>query len=106
MSQQPSRFVLLCYNPGQENAGIPVLILEDGPGLKVHVPPNWHAGLDANDREYLSELMSDWEEADSERVPGILRELSELSVGPLRLRDSGIADEPRRVDLLRNAGCS
>jgi len=98
MGQKSTRYVLLCYAPAAM-PGIPVLIVEGEASLEVRLPINWKNGLHADDRDYLAELISDWQEAEADRMHGILDELSELCVGPLRARESGLADATRRAEL-------
>ncbi len=52
---------------------------------------DWQMDLDAEDREYLIELMDDWARTPPERVLALFRQLEGLSIGPLRATDTGIA---------------
>lgn len=98
------RFVLLRFGPEQEErpqAAIPLLIVQTGGKLSVHIEPQWESGFDRNDREYLSGLLDDWSDASEKEIPAILDQLSELSIGPLRAVESGVADSERLRTLLR-----
>ena len=77
-----------------------MLLVEDGGGLKIHTEERWEPGLDADEREYLRELMEDWRGGSGERVAAILDELAELSVGPLRAVESGWADAGKLMRLM------
>jgi hypothetical protein len=100
--EQPlrQRFVLLRYISGQAGQAALVLLVEDGGGLKIHTEERWEPGLDADEREYLRELMKDWRGARGDRVAAILDELGELSVGPLRAVESGMADTEKLARLM------
>ncbi|MGC8549405.1 MAG: hypothetical protein ACP5M4_06870 [Acidobacteriaceae bacterium] len=89
------RYVLLRYMPGESGRGqrsALVLLTEDGGELKIFAEGRWESGLDAGEREYLRELMKDWRGARGDRVDAVLDELAELSVGPLRMVEAGVAD--------------
>jgi hypothetical protein len=84
-------YVLLSFNPDSQ-AGIRILVYRSGPSLEVSLPAHWGESLSDEDREYLSELVSDWQSARGESVPAILRELSQLAVGPLKTVESNLLD--------------
>jgi hypothetical protein len=100
MPDSQNAFVLLAYAPDGRTVGarsIPVLVLQRGPTVEVLLPPKWDAGMGLGSREYLSELIRDWEggsDADS-----LIRELSELSVGPLRTVETGVLAPGKREAL-------
>ncbi len=95
------RYVLLRYNSGQDDHGAAlVLLVEEGGELKIYTEEQWEAGLDESGREYLRELMKDWRGARGERVAAILEELAELSIGPLRTVESGVADTGKLMRLM------
>jgi hypothetical protein len=100
------RFVLLHYSPTSahtERPEIRVLVISRASGIEVHTEQRWQEGLSAQDCEYLSELIRDWEQTTD--TDTLLRELEELSIGPLRTIDSGMLDGAARQALIR-AICS
>ena len=84
-------YVLLSFTPAPE-VSINILVVRSGPALEVSLPANWDAGLSPEDREYVSELINDWRNAQADCVPAILRELSQLAVGPLKTQESNLLD--------------
>ena len=101
------RFVLLRYISGKAGHGqgrALLLLMEDGGGLRIYTEKQWESGLDAGEREYLRELMKDWRGAGADRVPGLLDELAELTVGPLRTVESGWADAEKLARLVERFG--
>jgi len=101
MNEHESRFVRLCYLSDDPAANIPLLVIEKDSRLQVVIRNGWDCDLSSSDREYLSELISDWHSASGDEIHAILDQLSELSVGPLRTQEWGIADECRRGPLMR-----
>lgn len=77
-----------------------IVMSTGGGGLKVYAEERWESGLGAGEREYLSELMKDWRGARGERAAAILDELAELSVGPLRRVEAGVADAAQLARLM------
>jgi hypothetical protein len=84
-------YVLLAFNPDSPPE-VRILVARKGTSLEVSLPAGWDATLSAEDREYLSELVSDWRNAKGDSVPVILRELAQLAVGPLRTVESNLLD--------------
>jgi len=103
MNPQPLSFVYLRFSPrsaaGPES-GIPLLVALKDATLEVFIRSGWEDGVAAEDREYLEELMSDWRKLSAGAIPGLLEQLAELSVGPLRAIESGILDARKRTQLL------
>ena len=93
---QPSQpvYVLLRFVPRSGNIRqaleLAVVIGQDAV-LQIVIRHDWQTGLDAEDREYLADLMHDWTTMSSRRAPALLKQLSELSVGPLTVIDTGVA---------------
>ena len=79
---------------------MPLLVAFDGVGLEIVVPFAWQSGVATGDREYLEELMTDWQGMAADEIPGLLQQLSELSIGPLRAVESGVLDSRKRDRLL------
>ena len=104
MKPHASRFVRLCYFPRSEGHltnGIPLIVFEDGQRLRVVIRRGWDRELSGTEREYLSELISDWQNASGGEPEAILDQLAEASVGPICALESGVADEARRGHLIR-----
>jgi hypothetical protein len=89
MAQNPVELVVLCYKPKAALPGIPVAIAVDRGHIQVTIKVGWEADFDPEEVEYLTELMRDWEDAETDRIPAIMGELAELSVGPLRTQRVG-----------------
>lgn len=89
------------------SASIPLLVFQDGVRLRVAISPDWGHGLLPLDREYLTELMLDWSRLGPDEIIATLEQLKELSIGPLRVIQSGIADRKRlSVMMQRLETCS
>jgi hypothetical protein len=57
----------------------------------IMIRHNWQVSLDAENREYLSEVLDNWMKTPPERVLALFRQLESLSTGPIRVTVSGIA---------------
>lgn len=102
MSEEPVQFVLLDYRPGHgAGTGIPVLVMSGRSSVEVSVRREWEHGLAEAERDYLAELMREWRETEAAEIPELMRELAEISVGPLRTMEWGTADSGRRAALLQ-----
>lgn len=84
-------YVVLLFDPDPDVA-IKILVVRNGPSLEVSLPANWQEQLSGGDREYVSELVNDWRSANADSIPLLLRELSQLAVGPLRTIESNLLD--------------
>ena len=97
------RYVVVRYisgEAGQEQRTELLLLVEDGGTLKIHIKEGWESGFEPAEREYLRELMKDWRDASGDRVDAVLDELAELSVGPLRTVEAGVADAGKLARLM------
>jgi hypothetical protein len=105
MNPHGTPFVHLRYSPRWSDAGhpsgIPLLVIQAGPGLEIVIRPDWHKGVLPDDQEYLTELMDDWRNATPAEIPTLLESLSELSIGPLKSIESGLVDLERRSALIK-----
>jgi hypothetical protein len=107
MDQKTSTFVSFQYVPvPNSEAAIALLVLADVSRIEVVIQPGWEANLDPNDREYLTELIADWRSANAADIPALLRQLAELSVGPLRAVESGVTDAEGRMALVQKVNGS
>lgn len=103
-----SPFVLLRYAPRSSDAtaGIPLLVIQDGPALEIVIRPDWRQGLGSEEGEYLAELMDDWRGANSAEIPALLEKISELSIGPLQAIESGLLDSERRSAFIQQVSAA
>jgi hypothetical protein len=94
MRSHHTAYVLLRFVPRTGNIShaleLAVVIGQDAV-VEIVIRYDWQTGLDAEDREYLADLMRDWSTMSLRRPPALLRQLSELSVGPLTVLDTGVA---------------
>lgn len=103
MDPQNSTFIRLYYYTGSDpsdGARLPLLVVGNQSGIEVVIAPNWQENLDLESREYLEGLIADWRSLDSGQIPALLRQISELSMGPLRAVESGVTDAEGRVRLV------
>ena len=100
------RYVLLRFSPPdsrQIHASIPLVVLQESQSrLQTYIQAGWDQHLRRTDREYLLELIADWHNATN--IPGLLDELSELSIGPLVSVESGLLDAVKRDKLMSVVG--
>jgi hypothetical protein len=87
-------YVLLNFSSNSEVGGkfLPVAVVFHQHTIPIiMIRHNWQVTLDAEDREYLIELLDDWVKTPPERVLALLRQLECLSAGPIRATVSGTA---------------
>lgn len=87
-------YVLLNFLPLSEAADKPVplaVVLHQNTVPIIIIRHDWQVSLNAEDRDYLSELMDDWMKTPPERVLALFRQLEYLSAGPIRATVSGMA---------------
>lgn len=90
MQQNLVSFILLHFSRfNKEAVGLLVLDSNDGGPLQVWAPPDWKLRVDAEDRNYLSDLMHEWRTTGPREIPALLDELSRQSHGPLRVSNRG-----------------
>ena len=103
MNSNPSCFVRLEYSPGNSVSpahAIPLAVVAKGSELRVAIVPGWRDMVDPQDCEYLDELIHEWRATPANEFQDLMRQLSELSIGPLRAVESGLggADEVVTAD--------
>lgn len=101
----PPQFCALEYRSSDFDAvarseNVIILVLYSGKGgTAVLVRPNWSRFVEERDREYIAEMIKDFEERRAFDPAGLLRQLSSLSVGPLTTfaHGSRLSDYPDLV---------
>lgn len=102
MSQTLS-FVHLRYFSEPEldaKPGISIVVACTDGKAEVVVRPDWKQRVDPKHHEYFELMMNNWRAATEEELPGLMEELAELPLGPLRAVEAGPITPEKRSSLV------
>lgn len=102
MGQQLS-FVHLRYfaAPGPDaEPGISILVVSTAGAIEVIVHPDWKRHVDPRDHEYVELMVRTWQKRTQNEAPGLMEDLAEMALGPLRAVDSGPITPEKRSALI------
>jgi hypothetical protein len=76
----------------------------DHDGLKLRIAPEWTTLVEDADRDYLTEVLTDWKKRATSDPQGLFNQIATLSVGPLVVRQVGsrLSESPYLLDLVKD----
>jgi hypothetical protein len=98
MSEMRCRFVLLKYSPTvRSEVEAPCLVVahiypwgsEESGLLQIVEPEKWPILISEEHRDYIAQLIEDWEQVGPSHMPVLFEQLCQLSIGPLRTAGEG-----------------
>ena len=81
--------------------GISVLITRNGKALDVAIRPDWKRHVDPKDHDYVESMISDWQRATAVEIPQVIKTIAEMSLGPLRVVESGRVLAEKQSELIK-----